>query len=469
MELVDYAQLLMSATCVGVPQRGFRHVLQFVPDAGQAVPALALYARPTSEDRGYLKNQEEATTLVRARSTPFLTMPPPDRATGITEAPVYFDLQCSDVVFPMIFTASSTGTGRLRLVLQERVADRWREVAADEVKMRIVRLEQLYSKLDMRQASGASYLDNRPSKTGPECVREWIDSVGDRDITWNVKDGKWGRRNDRVLVHMHGFNVTDAGSDIWAKDLFRRLYWQGYSSPFVMVSWNGIQAVPRRIDAACYNADEFNAFQTGHELAAGMPDFAKFVHGSGKNRIVFSAHSLGCVVANQAIKEIPAAQPGQPFPVDTFIMMESAVSAQAFRDTAAVAPKKGDKRGDFLLWATVTSYGYNLDPDKVDLNWSTQWDANPQLAPGGIDAWWDAGQMVGGNGQLAAIGHQPNDVSYVRRWKKGAPLNDPWGGYYASNMAKVKMHNLCSERDRIVSLLSGHKSKRLSWLGLPRL
>lgn len=94
--------------------------------------------------------------------------------------------------------------------------------------------------------------------------------------------------NDRWVVLIHGYNVSGEAARGWHAETFKRLRVLGSNARFVGITWNGDTGLD-------YHRAVYHAFQTGDQ----MPGALGFLDAS---RTLLAAHSLGNIVASQAVQ-----------------------------------------------------------------------------------------------------------------------------------------------------------------------
>jgi hypothetical protein len=94
--------------------------------------------------------------------------------------------------------------------------------------------------------------------------------------------------NARWVVMIHGYNVPGDQARSWHAETFKRLHVLGSNARFVGLTWNGDTGLD-------YHLAVYHAFQAGDEIpqALGFLD---------ESRTVLIGHSLGNVVASQAVQ-----------------------------------------------------------------------------------------------------------------------------------------------------------------------
>ena len=128
-------------------------------------------------------------------------------------------------------------------------------------------------------------------------------------MTTSPRNADW----DESLPHVffvHGANVDENESRIWAGKMFKRLYLSGAKMRFHGVSW-----CSRVAHASDYHLNASNSFDVASHLAANVNAF------SGRKVVI--AHSLGTMLTANAIQFFG-------MQVDKVIFLNSAIPSEAF-------------------------------------------------------------------------------------------------------------------------------------------
>ena len=116
--------------------------------------------------------------------------------------------------------------------------------------------------------------------------------------------------SDGCVFFLHGFNVSERDARAWNRAMFKRLWWAGSRARYCGVAWNGDAGL---LTALSYHLNAYNA-----QMAAAA--LSRLV-GSASGRKTVVAHSLGNMVACEAIREGMA--------VDGYFMLNAAVASEA--------------------------------------------------------------------------------------------------------------------------------------------
>ena len=122
------------------------------------------------------------------------------------------------------------------------------------------------------------------------------------------------------LVFVHGYNMAeDAETPLWAKNVFKKLWWAGLDRGFIAVQWRGNETqtfIPGvGFVTPNYYCNVQNAFATASSLKTAMDDI------SGPKW--FLAHSLGNMLVSAAIQDCQ-------MPHEKYFMLNAAVAMEAY-------------------------------------------------------------------------------------------------------------------------------------------
>ena len=118
------------------------------------------------------------------------------------------------------------------------------------------------------------------------------------------------RRNGKMVVFVHGFNVDEPGATSWFGEAFKRLYQSGANSMFTGVLFNG-------------NANGVDFWQNVENAFVTAPQFASRVNALPGSPTTVIAHSLGNIVVSSAIND-------SGLNIDHYIMLDAAMPMEAF-------------------------------------------------------------------------------------------------------------------------------------------
>jgi hypothetical protein len=143
------------------------------------------------------------------------------------------------------------------------------------------------------------------------------------------------------ILFVHGWNMRTIDKDNFAETAFKRLYWQGYQGRFGSFRWPtdggfvGISTMATDLSEKD-NCDrsEYQAWQSASGLLAKFAD----LDAEYPNHVYLLAHSMGNVVAGEALRLIGSKQI-----VNTYVASQGSVSAHTYD-------------------ATVTNYSFYYPP-----------------------------------------------------------------------------------------------------------
>lgn len=131
--------------------------------------------------------------------------------------------------------------------------------------------------------------------------------------------------DNKVLVHVHGYNVNGQDARGEQSEVFKRLYWSGSKAKFWGITWYGYDSQDDKIAVLIrpiiskrsgnYHVNVRHAFNAGKLLNV-------FVKDNGLGEATFSAHSLGNMVVSTAVQ--------QGMPYYRYIMANPAVAEEAY-------------------------------------------------------------------------------------------------------------------------------------------
>jgi hypothetical protein len=158
-------------------------------------------------------------------------------------------------------------------------------IAEAKLDLRISKVEDMFRHVDLTQTpkkyDGSTYTLPAPVKAARN---------GDPGEAWPDS-----QTNGKYFVFLHGFNVDGRHALGWHSEIFKRLHVLGSKARFVGVTWHGATGIKLGGSFTDYHGAVFNAFQTGDALAGAL-SFA------GSADVTIAAHSLGNIVASQAIQ-----------------------------------------------------------------------------------------------------------------------------------------------------------------------
>ena len=130
------------------------------------------------------------------------------------------------------------------------------------------------------------------------------------------------------LVFVHGYNMAEGEeTQLWAQNVFKKLWWAGLDRGFVAVQWRGNEGQVAGTLTPNYYGNVQNAFQTAPALSNAMA----IVQGPKW----FVAHSLGNMLVSAAIQDY-----GMQY--EKYFMLNAAVALEAFDSIGGITPESHD-------------------------------------------------------------------------------------------------------------------------------
>jgi hypothetical protein len=142
--------------------------------------------------------------------------------------------------------------------------------------------------------------------------------------------------NDTYILFVHGYNMDSWEKDRYAETAYKRLYWQGYQGRFGEFRW------PTYPTFIGFDSSERQAWLSG----AGLLNLLQTLNSNYPGNVYLLAHSLGNVVAGEALREAGAHQV-----VNTYVASQAAISARAYDNT--------------IPTNYITNYYFPISPDST--------------------------------------------------------------------------------------------------------
>jgi hypothetical protein len=218
----------------------------------------------------------------------------------------------------------------LWLTLEIREPGTMNYVAADSVKLTFKRTQDLYTLWSVRDDAGANSwtLPDYPLDPGNTQAMDLYPEA------YHLDSGLPDPAKTQYLLHVHGYNITEAKSYEEIGEQFRRTYWTGFRGQFVGLAWNGDETHIDLLDfTPSFGENVENAFQSAYRLYQFIEDKIHGEWGIPAARLDVTAHSLGNQLLYEALRLQQVYQPGVKF-VNTVTSIEPAVWTETFWETA---------------------------------------------------------------------------------------------------------------------------------------
>ncbi|MGC8561171.1 MAG: alpha/beta hydrolase, partial [Phycisphaerae bacterium] len=136
-----------------------------------------------------------------------------------------------------------------------------------------------------------------------------VQSVNDGGISYSFVTNNPNRK--KYFVFIHGYNTSERGALEDGNTLFRRIYWVGFRGNFVAFNWEGDDGRIPFINKTLFDPNVENAFDTAPRLEEYLTHLGQNP-GVGPGNIDIMAHSLGNLVAMEALRYQANILPGVP-------------------------------------------------------------------------------------------------------------------------------------------------------------
>ena len=164
-------------------------------------------------------------------------------------------------------------------------------------------------------------------------------------------------RTDDYQLFVHGWNMSPEAKEDFADTFYKRNWWAGYRGGMGLFDWptdytDGL--LQSFADYENYFRSEHIALQSGESLR-GLLERLRAEHGG---RLALAAHSMGNVVANEALRQWELVTPEQLDLVDAYAMMQAAVATDAFTTVNRI-PEENQMGVVGPDWDTPSAYEYH--------------------------------------------------------------------------------------------------------------
>ena len=142
--------------------------------------------------------------------------------------------------------------------------------------------------------------------------------------------------NTTYILYVHGWNMSAYDKDRFAESAYKRLYWQGYHGRFGQFRWPtdyDFQAslINAILQPHNYDSSEFNAWHSGQ----GLANLLQGLNGEYPGHVYLLAHSMGNVVAGEALRLASVEGMGQI--LNTYAGSQAAIPAHVY-DASVTSP-----------------------------------------------------------------------------------------------------------------------------------
>ena len=153
------------------------------------------------------------------------------------------------------------------------------------------------------------------------------------------------------VVFVHGYNMAeDAETPLWAKNVFKKLWWAGLDRGFIAVQWRGNEGQYYQVGYGWVSPNYYGNVQNAFATASALKTAMDGVQGPKW----FIAHSLGNMLVSAAIQDY-----GMPY--ERYFMLNAAVAMEAYDPVSGISQESHDN----MTPETWTNY--------VDMVRATHW------------------------------------------------------------------------------------------------
>jgi hypothetical protein len=344
----DNLALMIPAPDGGAPPAGLRPTYRYTLSLGAADTNIRLFHnRPRADVLAYVRDVAAAETLVKGVATNTAAEPEIGRMPTVLRSLVPSD---ADDRYRYLFEAFGRG-GKAALNFtvtvtypqsggtggQLRTTSRTHTLDLD-----LREIKDLYTRMQVPYRNGGR--DDRFTHFVPG-TEELPHFGAAQALSAGNTRGIPFLSGTETVVLVHGWNMTDGTQTrgpatdwkrAFAETAFKRLYWQGFRGNVAAFDWPTFADQEGRLQGDLaffnftYNASEYQAFRSGRSLMTFLAD--KKATGA----VHLLAHSMGNVVAAEALRQWTAAGNGQAL-VSNYVAMQGALSAGAYGDDATDA------------------------------------------------------------------------------------------------------------------------------------
>lgn len=153
-------------------------------------------------------------------------------------------------------------------------------------------------------------------------------------------------QSNDYLLFVHGWNMGDEDTERWGATIFKRLWWKGYMGRVGVFRW------PTKQGAFTYNTSDEIAWNNGQILLNTLSSINVQENGRYANQVRVLAHSMGNVVAGEAIRLMPDNQKL----IHTYVATQAAIPASIYGENMNPISQKWD-------WKTPDIFGHYYSGD----------------------------------------------------------------------------------------------------------
>jgi hypothetical protein len=201
---------------------------------------------------------------------------------------------------------------------------------SSSIKLHVGEVSKMIGWENLRSAAGGS--DGVPTRLATE---DWPDE----------------EHESGNVVFVHGYNMAeDAETPLWAKNVFKKLWWAGLDRGFIAVQWRGNDGQYYQVGYGWVSPNYYGNVQNAFATASALKTAMDGVQGPKW----FIAHSLGNMLVSAAIQDY-----GMPY--ERYFMLNAAVAMEAYDPVSGISQESHDN----MTPETWTNY--------VDMVRATHW------------------------------------------------------------------------------------------------
>ena len=134
------------------------------------------------------------------------------------------------------------------------------------------------------------------------------------------------------VVFVHGYNMEeDVETQLWAQNVFKKLWWSGLDRGFIAVQWRGNEGQYYQVGYGWVSPNYYGNVQNAFATASSLKTAMDGVQGPKW----FIAHSLGNMLVSAAIQDYE-------MPYERYFMLNAAVAMEAYEPAAGVSQESHD-------------------------------------------------------------------------------------------------------------------------------